>query len=384
MGSVTLAGVAEAIAPTPGIATPSITSPTEGATDVSAGLTVTASVFTVTNGGSDTHASSDWQISDDSGFSNIVEESLADATNKTSYAASGLSALTEYWVRVRYNGTTYGASGWSTAVSFTTAAAPAYDADAQAFFDAMGTAPNDAVKTAVDTLITNLKSDGIWAKLDALWPLNMPTLADSLLNMKDPTGTAATAVNSPTHTPYVGIAGDGSTSYINTNFAPSTNGVNYTQNDASMGVWVYNGTDTANAFKVNMGTTSNPFERCALINAWAATNQMRIGLNNSGQVYTNTHALTTRLGLTSLDRSLSTEIKTYRDGVLYDTLTNSSNGLPSVSLFIGGVNASGSLSSSVNNGHACAYVGASLGSTKQAALYSRLSTFRTAMAAAAP
>jgi hypothetical protein len=374
MGSVTLAGVAEAIAPTPGIATPSITSPTEGATDVSAGLTVTASAFTVTNEGSDTHASSDWQISDDSGFSNIVEESLADTSNKTSYTATSLDNLTEYWVRVRYNGTTYGASGWSTPVSFTTADAPAYDTDAQAFFDAMGTAPNDAVKTAVDDLITGLKTDSVWAELDALWPLNMPTLADSLLNMKDPTGTAATAVNSPTHTPYVGIAGDGSTSYINTNWNPTDDGSSYVLDDCSMGIWLVGGTDTSSA-KYAMGEISH----AQLLPYWTT---MRGGLNGSSQDQLGTVA--TRLGFSAVDRPDSSNIVGYRDGSGFTPFSRASSSLGDSDFFLGGRSNSGSLNAALDQQMSCAYVGGSLGGTKQTALYNRLNTFRTAMAAAAP
>ena len=107
--------------PTPTIAAPSITSPADDAVDTGTSLTVTASAFVVTNEGSDTHASSDWQVASDAGFTTIVDESLADATNKTSYGVSGLDPLTEYFVRVRYHGTTYGASPWSGVISFTTA-----------------------------------------------------------------------------------------------------------------------------------------------------------------------------------------------------------------------------------------------------------------------
>ena len=47
----------------------------------------------------------------------------------------------------------------------------------------------------------------------------------------------ATAVNAPTQD-INGYSFDGTTSYINTNFNPSSEGVNYTQNDALVGVFV--------------------------------------------------------------------------------------------------------------------------------------------------
>ena len=330
----------------PAVARPTITSPTEAAADQSLTLTLTSSAFAVTNEGTDTHASSDWQISDDIGFSNIVEESLADATNKTSYTASGLSALTEYWVRVRHNGTTYGASGWSTAVSFTTAAAPAYDTDAQAFFDAMGTAPNDAVKTAVDDLITTLKSDGIWSQLDALWPLNMPTLADSLINMKDPTGTAATAVNSPTHTPYVGIQGDGSTSYVNSNYTPSTDATNFTVTDASIGI--HSATDRTYTTHTLMGGRDVTNSTRILFNPKTSSLSNRITYYFNSESLGQGNIQATGDGFIGLDR-VSTVTTAYKDSTAQGAYaTSSAATLMAIPLYIGAYNYNNSATSILN------------------------------------
>ena len=104
------------------ITTPSITSPTTGAIDQSSAVIVTSDAFVVTPGGADTHISSDWQIATDAGFSNIIDSSIADTSNKTSYTVSGLSTSTTYYVRVRYNGNTL-TSEYSSAISFTTASA---------------------------------------------------------------------------------------------------------------------------------------------------------------------------------------------------------------------------------------------------------------------
>jgi hypothetical protein len=47
----------------------------------------------------------------------------------------------------------------------------------------------------------------------------------------------ATNVNSTTFTQYEGFTGNGTTMYLNTNYNPSTQGVNYKLNDASIGVY---------------------------------------------------------------------------------------------------------------------------------------------------
>lgn len=104
------------------IVTPSITSPTNGATNVIESITITSSSFSVIGNGSDTHESSDWQIATDVSFSNIIEESLSDTTNKTSYPFLNPSTSTTYYVRVRYSGTSLGLTAFSEAISYTTAA----------------------------------------------------------------------------------------------------------------------------------------------------------------------------------------------------------------------------------------------------------------------
>ena len=102
-----------------GIATPTNTSPSNGATNQNGSVTLTASAFQWA-GLSDTHASSDWQVATDSGFTNIVINNSADAVNLTSYTATGLSESQTYYWRVRYTGAANGTSSWSSAFSFVT------------------------------------------------------------------------------------------------------------------------------------------------------------------------------------------------------------------------------------------------------------------------
>lgn len=63
---------------------PSITYPTEGDQSVSVGVTLQSSAF-ATEGGTDTHISSDWEIATDPNFENIVASSYNDTTNLTSW-----------------------------------------------------------------------------------------------------------------------------------------------------------------------------------------------------------------------------------------------------------------------------------------------------------
>lgn len=104
--------------------TPTITSPTSGATITynANGIVLTSSAFGVTNG-SDTHASSDWKICSNSSGSTTVL-SVSNSSDKLSHTfsasdcSSKLTSGTTYYAFVRHKGTAAGYSSWSSGVSF--------------------------------------------------------------------------------------------------------------------------------------------------------------------------------------------------------------------------------------------------------------------------
>jgi hypothetical protein len=103
-----------------GVATPTNSSPANGATNQSSSVTLTSSAFGWL-GVSDTHASSDWQLATDSGFTSVVQSQTGSTSNKTTWTVSGLSASQTYYWRVRHTGAANGTSAWSTGTSFATA-----------------------------------------------------------------------------------------------------------------------------------------------------------------------------------------------------------------------------------------------------------------------
>jgi hypothetical protein len=107
------------------IATPSITSPANGATGVLDQPVITASAYSCSDA-QVTHLNTDWQLSTSNTFATTAWQSLADAVNKTSVQipAATLQTSTVYYVRFRYRGSDGSeVSGWSNAVSFATASA---------------------------------------------------------------------------------------------------------------------------------------------------------------------------------------------------------------------------------------------------------------------
>lgn len=97
---------------------PYITVPTQGLSTLYKSLSLSASAF-VTDGAA-AHASTDWEVSTDSGFSTIVFSLYASTSSKTTASFSGLQANTTYYARVRYRDAVGQVSGYSPVVSFST------------------------------------------------------------------------------------------------------------------------------------------------------------------------------------------------------------------------------------------------------------------------
>jgi hypothetical protein len=111
-----------------------------------------------------------------------------------------------------------------------------FDADYQAVLNYATTQgytlPSAGQQILQNQLVLDLKTGGIWNKLDTFGVFATDGDSDFALidwiRLSD-----YTAVNSPTFTTNQGFAGDGVSAYIDTNFNPATSGVNYTLNDAS-------------------------------------------------------------------------------------------------------------------------------------------------------
>ena len=121
-----------------------------------------------------------------------------------------------------------------------------FDADYQAVLDYATTQgytlPSSGQQTLQNQLVVDLKDAGIWSKLDTFGVF--ATDGDSDFALIDWIRlTDYTAVNSPTFTTNQGFQGDGVSAYIDTNWNPFTDGVNYTLNDASFGGYRFNDID---------------------------------------------------------------------------------------------------------------------------------------------
>lgn len=120
-----------------------------------------------------------------------------------------------------------------------------FDSDYQAVLNyatSLGyTLPSASQQVKQNQLMLGLKSSGAWAKLDTFALFATDGSSNfALIDWKRLS--LYTAVNSPAFSSNGGFAGNGTSSYISTNFNPATSGVNYTLNDAGRFFWVDNRT----------------------------------------------------------------------------------------------------------------------------------------------
>lgn len=146
------------------------------------------------------------------------------------------------------------------------------------------TLPSASQRVLQNQLMIDLKAAGIWSKLDTFAVFATDGNSDfALIDWKRLS--QYTAVNSPTFTTNQGFTGNGTSSYINTNFNPATSGVNYTLNNASRFAWLY--TSAANRIidgitagsQNDMITTTSTNQR---INSGTAVLSVAVDLSGTG------------------------------------------------------------------------------------------------------
>lgn len=257
----------------------------------------------------------------------------------------------------------------------TAPAPPSYSAEATAYFAAMSVQPDATRKSALDTLISSLKTGGVWAKLDWLTVHAAHDEQAARVNAVNPAQVASVGV-APTFTTDRGYTGNGTTQYLNTGWNASTAGGKFTQNDCSMGVWC--GTDVTASGQYDLGNSN------ATICARSGTGSPMTAQSASGS--TITLPASTSVGFTSWSRTGSTAGVAYKNGAALGTaISSTSTTLRNAPFLIGAANTSttgtvtaGSFSTRRNQ---AVCWGSQLSGAEQLALYNALATYMTAVGA---
>ena len=247
--------------------------------------------------------------------------------------------------------------------------------EAHALIARMSVRPDGARQHLISRMIVDLKSAGIWDKLDVLWVEAAHDEQASRLNWKNNSSFDLTAVNTPTFTADRGYAGNGTTSYLNTNWAPSTNAVNFTQDAASFGQYINGGTS---AVDVNCPFGIFGANSIYLIPRFTGdVTRMRVNTGTSQNV----GSVSTSYGFSCAQRTSSTANEVFKNGASLGTASQASAGLAAVNAYIGGLNNAPSLTLPTNHRHALNYFGANLSTAQHAAFYAIAQTYMVAVGA---
>jgi hypothetical protein len=249
------------------------------------------------------------------------------------------------------------------------------DADAQAFLNA-AVIEDLTQANAINTLVIDLKSNGIWSKSYALYPIVGGTATTHKFNLKDPRDLdAAFRLNffgGVTHSA-TGMQGNGTNGYADTFFNPTTQGVNID----NYGVGCNSLTDSS-ALVVDMGGRQLLAVGATqmLIRYSGNTYQFRINNNNVGTL-TSTGA-TTSIGNFGINRLNSSQLRSTRNGTT-TVFSQASGTLQNASTFLMALSTTGTASSFSSRQYTFFRIHQGLSDSEEATFQTLITNFNTAL-----
>jgi len=241
-----------------------------------------------------------------------------------------------------------------------------FDPDYQAILDYATTngytKPNSATQILQNQLVLDLKSSGAWDILDVFyWGMDVSSKEFKAINWIDPNIAYAT-INSDTTEDTDGFYATGTGFYSTTNWNPTDDGVNYTQNSASFG-WLIGAFDTAYGVMVDGDTDT--VSRLQQTNATPNKNTYINTLTAFTYSATTYGGNQFENGFFAGNRSTSSAVQVYYNGLQStSTSSNSSSGLPTLDYNI--IYTTGSNNTRVR----CIFFGGSFTSTEMYDFYS--------------
>lgn len=251
------------------------------------------------------------------------------------------------------------------------------DSDAAAWRNAV-TANGGTVSAArlasVSTLIKALKSSGAWANTDDYWLLVTDTATEALTSLKQ--RRLATAVNSPTFAANAGYTFDGALNYVDTGWIASSHAVAMTISNVRMAVY-----DRINvASNGYVAGVTNSGNRSIRIRPRVGSGAASLEFNMTGGSF-NPTVFDSR-GFTSGSRN-GPDVNSYvgyKNGVAMvqaSAPTGFATSISTSSVFIGGVNSTGSFVSGSPGTIGFLSVGAQLTAAQELAEYNAIQAYMT-------
>lgn len=206
-----------------------------------------------------------------------------------------------------------------------------FSAEANAVFARMPDALTASYKVAMAKLIDGLQADGMWQYFDVFRCYAMNSAINAAVNWKDVANTNLLTTGSPTHNDGSNYQYNGTSQYSDSNFSPSTEGTNYSLNDAHFGVYIKEWNEAAGVTKVVCGTSQGTGQSYL---SQSSANAVGRAINSSSAV-TYTSLTTLSAGHWVVARPSSSQSILVKDGTTLQTSTHASNAETSTSFFEG-------------------------------------------------
>jgi hypothetical protein len=248
----------------------------------------------------------------------------------------------------------------------------AVDPDAQAFFDRVTTAGGSLSTTeqeAVNTLVVQMKSDGIWTKMKAIYPMVGASAAACSRNLKSDnfngTFTAGWTFAS------TGVTPNGTSAYFNTGLNPS--GV---VNANSLSISAYLRTN-ADGILCDIGASDSPNYQITLYSRLTDSLFTDLGSQALGRI---TYANTDSRGHFISTRTSSTSFKSFINSTLKATLTTPQTlSIVSRNIFLGANNSQAGIVQFSSRQNAFSHIGDGLTDDEADDLYTAVQAFQTTL-----
>lgn len=250
------------------------------------------------------------------------------------------------------------------------------DADAESYFST-ASITDETEKSAVRTLITSLKSNSLWTKMERLY-LMSPTSSAACLTCAKSLDQSATAVDTPTFSA-LGVEFNGTSEYIDTNFAANAGSI-FVTNSNHISYYVTKAQEAiGGSLKLLLGADNG------------TTCQIRIFHNNTTEFLSareqNSNAATMQLtNGGNLDKALfcatrrgANETEFYKNGASIATGVAASVALPTQDFYIGCSNVSGTPTGFNATGCGFVSIGAGLTDMDATNLYNAVLAYQTAL-----
>jgi len=235
-------------------------------------------------------------------------------------------------------------------------------------------------KSAINQLVSDLKSANIWTKMKAIYPFVGGTASSHKFNLKDPRDLDAAyrlVFNGGWTHSSTGVLPNGTTAYANTFLSPNSR-LNLTSNHFSY----YSRSNIAAAQQIEMGVADNLAETPLIAFSIRFTGDIYRYFNPDYNVTNISTSNTDSRGFYVGSRTANNSHKTFKDGnqqgVNTTTITQST--LPSSNLYIGVYNfAPGAPAAYSSKESAFASIGDGLTDAEVTAFYNAVQNFQTTL-----